>query len=129
MSTPLAKSRWMFLVLFGLFSLPCLTFVSLFIKSLSWLWFIDTTIRAVPLYAAIWFDALFYDGGELSPELIPLWVALTALILWPLLALGIRPLFWASPRWRRAIFVHAATAVVCTIPAAYWIFGHTGYLF
>ena len=122
-------TRWLSLTLFFLFTLPCLTLLSLSVRSLFWLWPVDTAVRAIPLYTAIWMDTLFHDGGELSPVFIPLWVALTGVLLWPLLALGIRPLLWASRSWRKAILTYTAAAAVCTVSAAWWIFAHTGYLF
>ncbi len=129
MMNSMKATRWTSLGLFFLFTLPVLLFLSLSVRAFTLLWFVDTAVRAVPLYLAIWFDTLFYDGGELSEEFIPLWVALTGVLLWPLLAIGIKPMLWSSRRARRAILSYAAAAVVCTVPAAWWIFTHTGYLF
>lgn len=129
MPCSLNAMRWTSLGLFFVLTLPVLTFLSLAIGAFAWLWPADTAVRAVPLYLAIWVDHLFYDGGELSPELIPLWVLLTGLLLWPLLALGIRPMLWASRNWQKAMLGYGAAAIACTIPAAYWVFTHTGYLF
>ncbi|NUM55478.1 MAG: hypothetical protein HUU46_17660 [Candidatus Hydrogenedentes bacterium] len=129
MTTSPRTVRWTSLGLFLLLTLPLLTILSLGVKWLALLWFVDTTVRAIPLYLAICFDGWFYDGGELSPAMIPVWVGLTGLLLWPLLALGIRPAAWASHRWRRTIVSYAVVAVLCTVPAAWWMFTHTGYLF
>jgi len=115
--------------LFLLMTLPVLTFVSLSARSLAPVWFVDTSVRAIPLVLAINWDRMFLDGGELSPSLIPLWVGLTGLLLWPLLAFGVRPRIWLSPAWRKTIYTYAVIAVVCTVPAAWWIFTHTSYLF
>lgn len=121
--------RTTMIVLFVLLTLPCLTYLSLSVRMLFWLWPVDTALRAVPLYLAILFDGAFLDGGELSPSLVPLWVAMTGLLLWPLLALGIRPVLWVSLKWRKVILGYGATAAVCTVAASCWIFTHTGYLF
>lgn len=121
--------RWISLGLFLLLTLPLLTAISLSVKALAPLWFADTAMRAIPLYLAICFDGWFYDGGELSEELIPVWVAMTGLLLWPLLAIGIRPSIWRSSRWCYAVVAYAGCAIACTIPAAWWMFTHTGYLF
>lgn len=123
------RIRWTSLSAFLLLTLPLLTWLSIGIGLLTPLWYVDTTIRAIPLYVAICIDWWFYDGGELSPELIGVWVALTGLLLWPLLALSIRPRLWMSFVWRRAFAGYTACAAVCTLFAAWWVFTHTGYLF
>ncbi len=120
------------LIAFGLFlllTLPVLTFISLSVNSLAAVLFVDTTVRAIPLLIAFGWDRLFLDGGELSPQLIPLWVGLTGLLLWPLFVYGVRPRIWLSSVWRKTIYTYAVVAVVCTVPAAWWLFTHTGYLF
>lgn len=129
MTRSLKAMRWTSLGLFCVLTLPVLTFLSLAVRTFAWLWPADTAVRAIPLYLAIWFDQLFYDGGELSEQLVPLWVLLTGLLLWPLLALGVRPTLWASRSWRRAMLGYGAAAIACTVSAAWWVFTHTGYLF
>lgn len=129
MRTAAKYTRVISVGMFLLLTLPVLTFISLSVKAFAPVWFVDTAIRAIPIVVAIGWDKLFLDGGELSPSLVPLWVGLTGLLLWPLAAYGVRPRIWLSPVWRRAIFTYATIALVCTIPAAWWIFTHTGYLF
>lgn len=121
--------RMLSLGMFTSLTLPVLTFVSLGIPLMYWLWPVDTFVRAVPLLATIWIDGAFFDGGELSPQLIPVWVALTGCLLWPLLFLGIRPRIWRARPWRYTILGYSGVALACTVPAAGWIFTHTGYLF
>lgn len=114
---------------FVFLTLPCLTYLAFFVPKMQWLLAVDMALRAVPLYLAVVADSLFADGGELSPAFIPLWVALTGLLLWPLLVLGVRPALWRSRLWRWTIEGYAAIAVVGTVMAASWIFTHMGYFF
>jgi len=83
-------------------------------------------VHAVPLCITAVIDAWFLDGGEVTPKLIPLWSALTGVMLWPLLALGLWPALWNSSGWRKAIVIYGAAAVLATIGAAYWVFTHSG---
>lgn len=129
MRTTARYTRLITVGLFLLLTLPILTFISLSIKPLAPVWFVDTSVRAIPLVLAITWDRFFLDGDELSPQLIPLWVGLTGLLLWPLIVYGVRPRIWLSPVWRKTIYTYAVVAVVCTVPAAWWLFTHTGYLF
>jgi hypothetical protein len=121
-------ARLLLVVLFLFLTLPILTVLSLTVPALAWLWPVDTFIRSIPLVLAIVCDQIFGDGGELH-GFTPLWVALTGALLWPLLVLGIRPVLWASRKWRRSILVYSGVALACTIVASGWMFTHTGYLF
>ena len=129
MSLSMGRARILLVGLFAFLTLPILTLVSLTIPALWWLWPVDTFLRSIPLVLAILCDQLVGDGGELHPGLLPLWVALTGALLWPLLVLGIRPLLWTSRKWRRSILVYSGVAMAGTIVAAGWMFAHTGYLF
>ncbi len=123
------RARIILLFLFAFLTLPCLTYVALFVPGLTPLLAVDMALRAVPLYAAVWVDHLFFDGGELTPRLIPFWVLLTGALLWPLLALGIRPALWRARGWRRGIAVYGACAIAATVVAATWVFTHMGFFF
>ena len=129
MNPPGTKVRIVLVVLFVLLTLPVLTHVGHSFRPLRWLMIADMGPRAAPLYLAWTADQMFYDGGELSPQLIPVWVGLTAVMLWPLLLLGIRPTLWTARAWRRGIMTYAVTACACTVVAGYWVFTHLGAFF
>lgn len=84
----------------------------------------DTAIRAVPLVAAIATDRLLFDGGELDPGFLPLWVGLSGLLLWPLAALACRPGLWAMRPWRRVLTAYSIAWAVATAVAAPWMLTH-----
>lgn len=124
-----APTRFLLLVTYGTLALPILTLLSLGVPGMAWLWPVDTFVRSIPLVAAIWIDGAFYDGGELGPAFLPVWVAFTACLLWPLLLLGIRPTLWRSQFWQKITLGYSGGAMVLTVAAARWIFTHTSYLF
>ena len=105
-------------------TLPVLTLIGLSIPGFIAVWFADVFIRAVPFVVAHWFDNVFSDGGELSPQLMPLWIGLTGIMLWPMIAFGIRPTLWQSRAWRKGVVGYATIAFVCSIGASIWLFNH-----
>lgn len=117
------------IVLFAVLTLPILPLVAVHVSALGLLLFADLALRAVPLYLAYCADQAFYDAGELSPELMPLWIILTGLLLWPLVALAIRPALWQSRSWRKALVGYVGAAVAGTVVAAFWVFTHLGAFF
>lgn len=117
------------IALFVVLTLPILPLVAVHVSALGGLLFADLALRAVPLYLAFCADQAFYDAGELSPELMPLWVVLTGLLLWPLVALAVWPALWASRSWRKALVGYAGAAVASTVVAAFWVFTHLGAFF
>lgn len=123
------RVRVILLFLFAFLTLPCLTYLAVSVPGLSPLLAVDMALRAVPLYAAVWVDHLFFDGGELTPVLVPVWVLLTGALLWPLLLMGIRPALWRVQGWRRGIAAYSACAAAATVAAASWVFTHMGYFF
>jgi len=113
---------------FVLLTLPCLTLLAVNVKALRGiLLFVDMRLRALPLYLSWVVDRTFYDAGELSPEFVPLWVALTGIMLWPLLVLGLKPSLWRPLRW--VITGHCTVMFAGTIAAIYWMSTHTGVFF
>ncbi|MCL4691515.1 MAG: hypothetical protein KJ060_03280 [Candidatus Hydrogenedentes bacterium] len=123
------RVRILLLLVFLFFTLPCLTYLALAFPGLRALLMVDMGLRAIPLFAAVQIDQVFLDGGELTPDLIPIWVLFTGLLLWPLLVLGIRPTLWSIRRWRRAVAAYSACAFAVTVVAAGWVFTHMGYFF
>ena len=90
MNPPGMKLRVVLVALFLVLSLPVLTYIGIIVRPLSWVLAVDMGLRAVPLYLAYTADQMFYDGGELSPQLLPVWVVLTAVMLWPTSTLAVR---------------------------------------
>ncbi len=129
MNNPNLRVRILLLIAFLFFTLPCLTYLALSVPGLGILLSVDMGLRAVPLFAAVQIDQTFLDGGELTPNLIPVWVLLTGLLLWPLLVIGIRSSLWSMRRWRRAVAVYSACAFAVTVAAAGWVFTHMTYFF
>lgn len=118
------KTRVVMVIAYVFLTLPCLTFIGLGIPGLSVLWFADIVIRAVPLLIAHWFDTAFSDGGELTPQFMPLWILLTGVVLWPMIILGARPALWQSRTWRSGVAVYATFAIVCSVGASVWLFNN-----
>ncbi|GMV92114.1 MAG: hypothetical protein AMXMBFR82_18920 [Candidatus Hydrogenedentota bacterium] len=129
MNTSHVGVRILLLISFLFFTLPCLTYLALSVPGLRALLMVDMGLRAIPLFAAVQIDQAFLDGGELTPNLIPVWVLLTGLLLWPLLVLGIRPSLWSIRRWRRAVAAYSVCAFAVTVAAAGWVFTHLAYFF
>lgn len=129
MNTVKFRVRILLLSAFLFFTLPCLTYLALAVPGLGVLLPVDMGLRAIPLFAAVQIDQAFLDGGELTPNLIPIWVLLTGVLLWPLLALGVRPVLWSVRRWRRAVVAYSACASLVTVVAAGWVFHNMGYFF
>lgn len=123
------RSRLILLVLYLVPTLPVLPMLLQLVPVLRYLLPVHLVVHALPLFVTAMIDARFLDGGEVTPELIPLWSALTGVMLWPLLALSLRPSLWASHGWRWGIGVYGVAAVVATIGAAYWVFTHLGVFF
>lgn len=88
--------------------------------------FLDFGLRALPLYLTVRIDRAFYDGGELSPELMPFWIILTAIMLSPMLLVSARPSVWNNQLGRRAIMLYACTVCLLTAIAASWVYRHLG---
>ena len=107
-----------------LLTLPCLTFIGLSTPGLFFLWFLDTFIRSMPLLIAHGYDVAFGDGGELNPQLMPLWIVLTGLLLWPIITLGVRPALLRVRRWRVGLIGYATVATICSAGASAWLFTH-----
>lgn len=122
-------SRLGFLVVFVLFVFPILPVAAGFFRSLMPLVAIDLFVRAIPLYISWRADCIFLDAGELSPQMVPLYTTLTAVLLWPLLALALRPELLSGPFWRRVIGGYTGVAVMFTCVASVWVFTHTGIFF
>lgn len=129
MNTSHLRVRILLLIAFLFFTLPCLTYLALAVPGLGVLLSVDMGLRAVPLFAAVQIDQAFLDGGELTPDLVPIWVLFTGALLWPLLVLSIRPTLWSMRRWRRAVAVYSVCAFAVTVAAAGWIFTHMAYFF
>lgn len=105
-------------------TLPCLTFIGLSTPGLFFLRFLDTFIRSVPLLIAHGYDVAFGNGGELNPQLMPFWIVLTGLLLWPLIAFGARPALLKLRRWRLGLIGYATVATICSAGASAWLFTH-----
>lgn len=123
------RVRIALIVLFVVLTLPVLPLLAVNVPGLGVLLFADLSLRAVPLYLAYCADQVFYDAGELSPQLMPLWVVLTGLWMSPLLVLAVRPVLWSSRSWRKAFFTYCGAFIACTALAAYWVFTHLGAFF
>jgi hypothetical protein len=120
--------RIVLLSVYAVLTLPAIPLLAM-MANLKSLLLIDLSVRAVPLYLTWFVDSNFLDGGEVTPHLMPLWVLLTGVMLWPLLALGVRPRIWASNTWRRAMAAYGAVMLTATIGAVYWVFTHVGIFF
>ncbi len=129
--TPLLskRARIALIALFVVLTLPIFPLLAVNVPGLGVLLFADLSLRSVPLYLAFWADRIFYDAGELSPELMPLWVVLTGLWMSPLVVLAVRPVLWARRTWRKAFVGYCVAFVACTGVAAYWVFTHLGVFF
>jgi hypothetical protein len=110
-------------------TLPVIPLLVVTINTLRPLLLVDLCVRAIPLYVTALFDRAFLDGGEVTPQLMPLWVVLTGIMLWPLLALGVRPQLWQSGKWRRRIGAYGFAVAAGTVAAASWVFTHLGIFF
>lgn len=122
-------SRFGFLFLFLVFTFPVIPFLAGYFPPLGPLFAVDLFVRAVPLYLAWLADRAFLDAGELSPTLIPLWVLLTAMLLWPLAGMAARPQLLSVRRWRRIFAGYAVAALTLTCGASAWVFTHLGIFF
>ncbi len=125
-------SGWVRIGLLAVFlciTLPVTPFLIAVFPTLQPLVAVHLAVHAVPLLVTAQIDSWLLDAGEVTPKLISLWSALTGVMLWPLLALSVRPALWDSPRWRKAILAYGAAAVLSTIAAAYWVFTHLGIFF
>lgn len=107
-----------------LLTLPCLTFIGLSTPGLFFLWFLDTFIRSIPLLIAHGYDVALVDGGELDQQLMPLWIVLTGVLLWPLITLGARPALLKLRAWRVGLIGYASVAIVFSAAASAWLFTH-----
>ena len=123
------SKRTILLGLFLIFTFPILPALASSMDFLDWLFAADLFVRSIPLSVAWCVDVAFYDAGELSHALIPLWVLLTGLLLSPLLLLAIWPTIWLSHKWRVAITRYAVVAGLATVLAAIWVFTHLGIFF
>ncbi|GMV99895.1 MAG: hypothetical protein AMXMBFR84_10340 [Candidatus Hydrogenedentota bacterium] len=122
-------ARISILVLYALLALPVLPILGMTVKALFWLVPIDMFVRAVPLYLTFLLDRQFGDGGEVTAEWMPFWVIGTAVMLWPMIALGVRPGWWQFRAMRRAVAGYSASAFAVTCASAYWVFTHMGVFF
>jgi hypothetical protein len=121
--------RIVLLLMYLLITLPVLPVFAANVQFLRPLLAVDLSVRAVPLYITALVDARLLDAGEVTHELMPLWVGLTGVMLWPLLVLSIWPAMWDSRGWRRAIVTYGIVLLLATIGAAYWVFTHLGIFF
>lgn len=121
--------RVVLVTVYAVLSLPVIPLLAATFDGLKPLLVVDLSVRAIPLYITWLVDSVFLDGGEVTPHLMPLWVVLTGIMLWPLLVLGVRPHLWASGRWRRGMIVYAAMTLTATIVAGCWVFTHLGIFF
>ena len=119
------KSLWgvrvLLLGIYFFLTFPVLTYVGISLKLYA-VWWVDTyCVHAIPLYLAHLVDVAFYDGSELSPGFIPLWVVFTGVLLWPLLFLAMEydRLWCGVARWN-------GLGSVSDSPAQ--IFGHVVYI-
>ena len=118
------KAQVSLIIAYVFLTLPCLTLIGLSTPALGTLWLADVFIRAVPFVITHWFDKAFSDGGELSPQLMPLWILLTGIVLWPMIVLGIRPTLWQSRTWRNGVLGYASVAVVGSVGASIWLYNN-----
>ncbi len=128
-SIPGRALRIVLIAAFVILTLPVFPMIGFSIKSMAWLIRVDLFVRAIPLYIAWWVDSTWYDAGELSPGFMPLWVALTAVMLWPMATGGVYSRVWESPVFRRIVYGYSCVVVAGTLAAASWIFSHTGVFF
>jgi len=117
------------LAVFLYITLPMTPFLAASFPVLRSLLAVHLAVHALPLLLTAKIDSWLLDAGEVTPELIPLWSALTGVILWPLLALSIWPTLWDSRSWRKAIVIYGIAVLLATIGAAYWVFTHSGIFF
>ena len=126
---PGMRLRITMIALFLFLTLPILPLMMGRIPAMRILFPVEMSLRAVPLYLAWQIDKAFYDGGELSGELWPVWVVITGLVYLPLLLLGIWPSIWRSGFGRKALLGYSTAAVLGTVVAAFCVFGHSGAFF
>ena len=123
------RTRLVLLAAFLVVTLPVTPLLVAMFPVLQPLLAVHLAVHAVPLFITALIDSAVLDGGEVTPELIPLWSALTGVMLWPLPALSFFPALWSSPGWRKAMLAYSLATVAATIGAAYWVFTHLGVFF
>lgn len=123
------RTRIVLLALFLYITLPVTPLLVAIFPALQPLVAVHMAVHAVPLFVTAKIDLWLLDAGEVTPELMPLWSALTGVMLWPLLVLSIWPTLWDSRSWRKAIAIYGIVALLATVGAAYWVFTHLGVFF
>jgi hypothetical protein len=123
------RGRLILLALFLVPTLPVVPVLMQVVPGARLLAPVHLVVHALPLWATAMIDVQFLDGGEVTPNLIPLWSTLTGVMLWPLAALAIWPGLWQSRGWRRGIGVYGVVAALSTCGAAWWVFANLGRFF